>query len=82
MRFMQPLQKGYEMTAAMEDEMKGVCGCSIGPPPGGICNACGTVGPPLPHDYGRYQFTPNQLTEADIRRIVREELERALREKP
>ena len=33
------------------------------------------------HQYGRYQFTPNQLTEADIRRIVREELERT-KEKP
>ena len=29
------------------------------------------------HQYGRYEFTPNHLTEADIRRIVREELDRA-----
>ena len=27
--------------------------------------------------YGRYKFTPDHLTEADIRRIVREELDRA-----
>lgn len=28
--------------------MSGVCNCACGPPPGGVCNACGAVGPPLP----------------------------------
>jgi hypothetical protein len=26
----------------------GVCMCTCGPPPGGVCRACGMVGPPLP----------------------------------
>lgn len=52
-----------------------------------VCSLCGnswhghgTAFPPAkPVDpaFGRYQFTPYQLTEADIRRIVREELKRA-----
>lgn len=46
------------------------------------CGICGMWNAPNPHHcggtqtYGNYQFTPNQLTEADIRRIVREELDR------
>lgn len=64
--------------------MNGICGCVMGPPPGGRCNACGAVGPPLhyepyphPYDKGHYTFTPTPITPEDIRRIVREEIERA-----
>lgn len=55
-----------------------VCGCVTGPPPNGVCNACGAVGPrTYDSEIGRYQFTPKPLTEEDVRRIIREELKRA-----
>lgn len=63
--------------------MRGVCMCTCGPPAGGVCNACGAVGPALPgqqahYEPGRgfYSFTPAPLTADDVRRIFREELER------
>ena len=64
--------------------MMGVCGCVTGPPPGGICNACGAVGPgyappgmPNPPVYQRGFYEAPALTEEQVRRIIREELERA-----
>lgn len=62
-----------------------VCGCTIGPPAGGVCNACGAVGAPLPHQhqYAPYITPPLRacepiyiLTEDRIREIVREEMAR------
>lgn len=54
-----------------------------------ICPHCGqyhaAIGWPCPQQMrytGQYHYTPIPLTEADIRRIVREELERALAERP
>lgn len=52
------------------------------------CPQCGAWNPFQPHfcaagvspvevKMGHYQFYPHQLTEADFRRIIREELERA-----
>jgi hypothetical protein len=35
---------------------------------------------PSQPQYGSYQFTPNQLTADEVRKIVREEIERAIRE--
>lgn len=75
--------------------MYGICGCVTGPPPGGICNACGAWGvgyvrpfgvpaqppPNAPVPYavpGPIQFVPTPLTAEDVRKIVREELERAI----
>lgn len=67
--------------------MKGICGCVTGPPPGGICNACGAwgvgyypPGSPAPHPMtpGPWTYMPTPLTADEVRRIVREELERAL----
>lgn len=69
--------------------MKGICGCVTGPPPGGICNACGAWGvgyrppyeapiPPQPFNPGPITFVPAPLTADEVRKIVREELERAL----
>lgn len=69
------------------ESMRGVCMCVCGPPAGGVCNACGAVGPPLPGQgcapplptpvgTGTYHFTPTPLTAEDVRRIFREELER------
>lgn len=64
-----------------------ICGCVTGPPPFGICNACGAVGshyrgpetvptnPPL--QPGKVEFWPQPMTAEEIRRIVREELERS-----
>lgn len=67
----------------------GICGCVTGPPPGGICGACGAwgvgyrppYGPPDPlpsFTPGPVQFVPLPLTGDDVRRIVREEIEAAL----
>jgi hypothetical protein len=76
--------------------MRGICGCVTGPPPGGICNACGAWGvgynppygvpaqpppnaPVVPYAApGPIQFIPAPLTADEVRKIVREELERAL----
>ena len=49
------------------------------------CGAYTSGNPMIPHycahpvdpQYGRYTFTPNPLTADDIRKIVREEIERA-----
>lgn len=71
------------------------CMCVTGPPPGGICNACGAWGvgygppygvpqPPPPNAPQPIQWPPAvtfvlaPLTAEEIRKIVREELERAL----
>jgi hypothetical protein len=54
-----------------------VCGCTIGPPPWPQqCIGCGASygGPPPVQQPGYY--TPNPITVDDVRRIVREELER------
>jgi hypothetical protein len=60
----------------------------IGPPPNGICGACGAAGPyyvgdpnsyPMPStpwQPGKIEFYPSPLTADDVRRIIREELER------
>lgn len=40
--------------------------------PVGVPHSCGGTPTPI---IRRHSFTPNQLTEADIRRIIREELE-------
>ncbi len=67
------------------------CGCVMGPPAGGLCRACGAVGAPLPIQYlyppvyapmpyapgCAPTYGPICLTADDVRRIVREELERA-----
>jgi hypothetical protein len=45
----------------------------IGPPPNGICGACGAAGP---YYVGDPNFYPSPLTADDVRRIIREELER------
>lgn len=74
--------------------MHGICGCVTGPPPGGICNACGAWGvgyvppfgvpaqppPNAPNPFmpGPLQWVPAPLTAEEVRKIVREELERAL----
>lgn len=69
--------------------MRGICMCVTGPPAGGVCNACGAVGPPLagpnypyapwpptpPPEPGRY-YPPNPLTPEEVRKIVREEIEK------
>lgn len=53
---------------------------SMGGP--GICPACDcgiqpdSINHPKNRQFGRYSFTPNTLTEADVRRIIREELDR------
>ena len=71
--------------------MNGICMCVSGPPPGGICGACGAWGAgyhppyrapqnPLPMpDFkpGPITFVPAPLTADEVRKIVREELERA-----
>lgn len=67
--------------------MSGICMCVTGPPPGGVCVACGAVGPPMVYPPPLpYQPLPpaqggcvplKQLTEDDVRRIIREELDRA-----
>jgi hypothetical protein len=55
---------------------------SMGGP--GICPACdcgiqpdSIHHPKNQHQYGRYNFTPNVPSVEDIRRVIREELERA-----
>jgi len=69
-----------------------VCGCISGPPPGGICNACGAWGvgyrppyeaplPPQPSPWPPgVHFVPAPMTGEEIRKIVREELERVLQQ--
>lgn len=67
--------------------MIGVCNCTIGPPPyPQRCNACGASAAPFtpvlwPFPAAPPQQTPpdHPLTEADVRRIVRDEL-RAVQE--
>lgn len=66
----------------------GVCNCVGGPPPHGICGACGIAGPyyvppggvspsrdSLPH--GTTTFIQTGVTEEQVRKIVRQEIERA-----
>lgn len=72
--------------------MIGICMCVTGPPPGGICNACGAWGVGYSPPYGAPQnplpasdfkpgpiqfYIPTPLTLEDIRKVVREELERS-----
>ena len=49
--------------------------------PSGFCPQCYTKPcvclPPVAQRIGHYHFTPNQLTAEDVRRIMREELERS-----
>lgn len=56
-----------------------VCGC-VSPPtrPGDRCNACGYVVPEYCGQIGKYQFTAAPITVEDLRRILREELERVI----
>lgn len=62
-----------------------ICGGAIFPPNmaygyvGPVCTGVHTVTMPAspPLEYGRYQFTPTPLTADDIRKIVREEIERS-----
>jgi hypothetical protein len=57
------------------DPMCGVCGSHLaGHAPG---SPCFSVPGPGGYERGFYSFTPNSLTEDDMRRIVREEIERA-----
>jgi len=67
--------------------MRGVCMCVTGPPAGGQCMACGAFGPPLPGPWpapsaprpympGPTVPAPRPLSEEDVRRIIREELDR------
>jgi len=67
--------------------MRGVCNCVCGPPPNGVCGACGAVGPQVPVRETQVvqtpiviwpQFYPRQVTEEDVRRIIREEIMEAL----
>lgn len=67
---------------------RGVCMCVTGPPAGGVCAACGAVGAPLPYPagppapapqpVGRVEVHHYPASEDAIRRIVREEIARAL----
>lgn len=64
-----------------------ICNCVLGPPRGGVCMACGAQGEPWPlHPLPMPSSQPWPrdcfLTEAEIRRIVREELARAAKEPP
>lgn len=54
-----------------------VCGCTIGPPVGGVCTACGAVGQPWPQPVPHLLPATAPiyiLTEDRIREIVREEM--------
>jgi hypothetical protein len=69
---------------SMGFKMTGICNCVCGPPRGGQCSACGAYGEPIiPHGPAPQpifiwpQFYPKQLTEEDLRRIIREEIKRS-----
>ena len=55
----------------------GLCGCTMGPPIGGRCYACGAIGQPLPYQCGMpvapVIFYPNiGVDEETLKKVMRE----------
>ena len=62
------------------------CHCVTGPPAGGVCTACGAVGPPLPsieripHTDEQFSLNPGieRLMREAIKEIIRDELKQLI----